>query len=207
MDLFDTLRGKWEDGTRPKDLYKQYVSVDPEKYLEQLMTGLDSKEKRIQGGSAQLLSLISEDRPELVAPYIDIFIGDLDAKAPVLRWEATCTLGNLAVVDEEKKIPVVLDRMYPHLEHKSIVLANHTVQALTKIGEHNPDKAEEILDKLIEKSPLFKKTTVGFIIEALARYKEYDELHPKIKAFVESYLESEMKVVAKKARKTLKILG
>ncbi len=207
MDLFETLRGKWGDGTRPKDLYDQVVSVEPEKYVEQLLTGLKSKEKRVQSGSAQLFALISEDNPELVAPYIDTFIGDLDAKAPVLRWEATCTLGNLAVVDEEKKIPAVLDRMYPHLEHKSIVLANHTVQALTKIGKHNPDKAEEILDQLIEKAGLFKKTTVGFIIEALTRYEKYEELHPKIKAFIEPYLESEMKVVAKKAKRTLKTLG
>ena len=207
MDIFETLRGKWEDGTRPKDLYNQFVSVEPEKYLEKLLTGLKSKEKRVQSGSAQLFALISEDRPELVAPHIDIFIGDLDAKAPVLRWEATCTLGNLASADTDKKISAILDRMYPHLEHKSIVLANHTVQALTKIAQHNPDKAEEILDKLIEKSPLFKKTTVGFIIEAVARYKEYPELHPKIKEFIEPYLESEMKVVAKKAKKTLKVLG
>lgn len=207
VNLHETLRGKWGDGTRPKDLYKSYISVKPEKYLELLISWLDSDERRIQTGSSELVSLLSEDQPELVAPYIDKFIVNLDAKAPVLRWEATCTLGNLASVDSGKKIPALLDRMYPHLEHKSIVLANHTVQALSKIAVHNPEKAEEILDKLIEKAPLFKKTTVGFIIEAVARYKDYEELHPKIKAFVEPYLQSEMKVVAKKVRKTLKILG
>jgi 5,10-methylene-tetrahydrofolate dehydrogenase/methenyl tetrahydrofolate cyclohydrolase len=97
--------------------------------------------------------------------------------------------------------------MYPLLEHKSIVLANHTVQALAKIAEYNEEKAEEILDKLIEKSPLFKKTTVGFIIEAVARFKDYDELVPRVKEFVEPYLRSEMKVVARKAKKTMKKLG
>ena len=206
-DIHEILRGKWEDGTRPKDLYKLYVSPEPEQYLDLLITGLDSEERRVQTGSSELVSLLSVDHPEIIVPYMDMFIDNLDAKAPVLRWEATCTLGNLAVVDSEKKIPAVLDRMYPQLEHKSIVLANHTVQALAKIAEYNPEKAEEILDKLIEKSPLFKKTTVGFIIEAIARYKKYEELHPKIKAFVEPFTESEMKVVARKARKTLKILG
>ncbi len=161
----------------------------------------------MQSGSAELISLLSEDYPDLLTPYFDKFIGNLKAKAPVLRWEAICTLGNLARVDEEKKILLILPMMYPLLEDKSIVLANHTVQALAKIAEHNQKKAEEILDKLIEKSPLFKKTTVGFIIEAVARFKDYDELVPKVKKFVEPYLESEMKVVAQKAKKTMKILG
>jgi 5,10-methylene-tetrahydrofolate dehydrogenase/methenyl tetrahydrofolate cyclohydrolase len=96
--------------------------------------------------------------------------------------------------------------MYLLLENKSIVLANHTAQALAKIAEYNKEKAEEILDKLIEKSPLFKKTTIGFIIEAVMRFKDYDELVPKVKEFVEPYLESDMKVVAQKAKRTIKLL-
>ena len=105
-----------------------------------LIRGLDSSEKRVQSGSAELLSLLSEDHPKLLTPHFDKFIGNLRAKAPVLRWEASCTLGNLARVDEEKKILSVLPLMYPLLEHKSIVLANHTVQALAKIAEHNQEK-------------------------------------------------------------------
>lgn len=180
-----------------------HVSKNPEAYVDMLIQGLDSGEKRVQSGSAELVSLLSEDRPDLLTPYFDKFIKNLEAKAPVLRWEASCTLGNLARVDEEKKILSVLPTMYPLLEDKSIVLANHTVQALAKIAEHNKEKAEEILDKLIEKSPLFKKNTVGFIIEAVARFKDYDELVPKVKEFVEPYLRSEIKVVARKARKTM----
>ena len=161
----------------------------------------------MQSGSAELVSLLSEDHPDLLVPYLDRFIANLEAKAPVLKWEAVCTLGNLARVDKEKKILSVLPSMYPFLEDKSIVLANHTVQALAKIAEHNQEKAEEILGKLIEKAPLFEKTTVGFIIEAVARFRDYDELVPRVKEFVEPYLESEMKVVAQKAKKTMKILG
>ncbi len=207
MGLHETLRGKWGDGTRPKDVYNLYVKDHPEKYLETLMSGLDSGEKRVQSGSAQLVCLISEDTPELLAPHIAKFIENLDAKEPVLRWEASCTLGNLAGVDSEKIIPASLGLMYPHLEHKSIVLANHTAQALAKIAEHNPEKAEEILDKLIEKSPLFEDNKVGFIIEALVRYKKYPELLPKVKGFIESFLESEINVVTKKAKRSLKKLG
>ena len=78
---------------------------------------------------------------------------------------------------------------------------------MAKIAEHNQEKAEEILDKLIKNAPLFKKTTVGFIIEALARFKNYNELVPRVKNFIEPYLESDMKVVAQKAKRTIKKLA
>jgi hypothetical protein len=175
--------------------------------VEKLIKGLEREEKRVQSGSAELVSLLSEDYPYLLTPFIDKFIENLDAKEPVLRWEAVCTLGNLARVDEKNKILSVLPRLYPLLGHKSIVLANHTVHALAKIGEHNQEKAEEILDELVKAAPLFKKTTVGFIIEAVERFKEYDTLVPKVKEFVEPYLESDMKVVARKAKRTIKKLG
>ena len=175
--------------------------------MEKLIKSLDSDEKRVQSGSAELLALLSENHPELVAPFINKFIGNLDAKEPVLRWEAICTLGNLARVDTEKKTLSVLTTLYPLLEHNSIVLANHTVQALAKIAEHHHEKAEEILSYLVKAAPLFKKTTVGFIVEAVARFRDYDELAPKVKEFVTPYLRSDMKVVAQKAKRTLKQLG
>ena len=200
------MKGKWGNGTRPKDLYTEYISKNPKAYIETLIQGLDSEERRVQTGSAELVALLSEEHPKLLIEDVDKFINNLNAKQPVLRWEAVCTLGNLARADKKKKILPVLPRLYPLLKHKSIVLANHTVQALSKIGEHNQEKSEEILEELIKNAPIFKKTTVGFIIEAVARFKDYDELVPKVKSFVEPYLYSEMKVVAKKAKRTMKKL-
>lgn len=181
--------------------------MNPEAYLETLILGLDSDEKRVQSGSSVLISLLSEDHPELLVDYVEKFTANLDAKEPVLRWEAVCTLGNLAKADKKKKIPSVLPRLYPLLQHKSIVLANHTVQALSKIGESNPEQAEEILDELIKNAPLFKKTTVGFIIEAMMRFKDYDDLTPKMRTFIEPFLDSKIKVVAQKAKRTMKKLA
>jgi hypothetical protein len=64
----------------------------------------------VQSGSAELVSLLSEDRPDLIVPYFDIFIRNLKAKDPILRWETVCTLGNLVGVDEKKKKLSVLPK-------------------------------------------------------------------------------------------------
>ena len=102
IELHDILDGKWEDGTRPKDLYTEHIAKSPKKYLDSIINGLESDQKRIQSGCAEIASLLSEDSPELLYPYASSFVSNLDAKAPVLRWEAVCTLGNLAAIDEKK---------------------------------------------------------------------------------------------------------
>jgi hypothetical protein len=104
-DIFELLNGKWDDGTRPKDIYELYISKNPEEYVEKIIEGLQSDTRKVQSGCAELASLLSEHNPELLYSHIDLFLKNLDAKAPVLRWEAVCTLGNLASVDKKKKNP------------------------------------------------------------------------------------------------------
>ena len=145
------LDGKWEDGTRPKDLYEQYVSKDPAAYIGQLIEGLGASRRKVQSGFAELASLLSEDAPALLYPHVGLFLGNLDAKARVLRWEAVCTLGNLAAVDEAGEIPVCLPVLFGLLKDPSIVLANHSVQALAKMAAAYPARAAEILE--LQRSP------------------------------------------------------
>ena len=56
--LHQTLAGKWEDGTRPKDLYAEHVSKRPKTYLKQLLAGLSAGERRVENGCAELCSLL-----------------------------------------------------------------------------------------------------------------------------------------------------
>jgi hypothetical protein len=143
-NLHLVLEGKWMDGTRPKDLYKIYVSENPNNYVNHLLDGLNSNIGKVYNGCAELLSLLSEDHPEILFPYIGIFINGLCSKSAVVRWESVCTLGNLAYVDSENKTFEILPRLYPFLKEKSIVLQGHTVNAITKIAMNNHEKAAEV---------------------------------------------------------------
>ena len=40
IDIHESLRGKWEDGTRPKDLFAHHVKKEPATYLDDLVAGL-----------------------------------------------------------------------------------------------------------------------------------------------------------------------
>jgi hypothetical protein len=203
-NILELLDGKWTDGTRPKDLYELYISKNPAAYTETIVAGLHSEKRKVQSGCAELASLLSEYNPELLYPYIELFVNNLDAEAPVLRWEAVCTLGNLASIDKNKLTPAYIDQIASFLSDKSIVLQGHAVRALSKIAKASPDEAPRILDKLLNSTEHFPGNRVGFIIEAMEHFLPNEKLKPKIRKFVEPHAESTIKVVARKAKKILK---
>ena len=203
-DILELLDGKWTDGTRPKDIYNLYVHESPETYIKAIVEGLNSEKRKVQSGCAELASLLSEDNPKIVYPHVDLFIKNIKAKNPILRWEAVCTLGNLASVDTTIKIPQYVDQIAPFLEDKSIVLQGHTVRALTKIAKSFPEEAPKIFGLIQNSKQNFPDNRIGFVIEALELLIPNAKMRPKIVEFVEPYAKSSINVVARKATKTLK---
>jgi hypothetical protein len=126
-NILELLDGKWTDGTRPKNIYELYISKNPADYTEKVIAGLNSEKRKVQSGCAEIASLLSEHKPEMLYPYIELFVSNLEVKAPVLRWEAVCTLGNLASVDKNRLTPTYIGQIGSFLSDKSIVLQGHTI--------------------------------------------------------------------------------
>jgi hypothetical protein len=198
------LEGKWEDGTRPKDIYSQLVSKKPAIHVEAIISGLTSGNRRIENGCAELASLLSEDSPALLYPYISSFVENLDSKEAVLRWEAVCTLGNLAAIDKNRELPSCLEHLLGFLSDKSIVLQGHTVRALTKIARAYPDEEASIFRAILAAKDMFPGNRVGYLIEAMGSFLGNDGFKRRITQFVSPYAESETKSVASKAKKILR---
>ena len=206
-DILILLEGKWEEGTRPANLYERRIAPRPKDYVDALLEGLASKKKRVQAGCAELASRMSADHPELLYPHVDVFARNLHAKAPILRWEAVCTIGNLASVDEKKSIPKQIDSMIGLLSDKSIVLQGHAVRALAKVAAKYPKLAPSILSALLEAARHFPGTRVGYIVEATEAFAAHEALVPTIRKFLAPHAESELAPVSRKAKKALKRIG
>lgn len=206
VDIHSILAGKWEDGTRPKDLYKTHILENPLVYLNDIIQGLGFQERRVQSGCAELAALLSEDAPNLLYPHAELFISNLEAKAPVLRWEAVCTLGNISSVDKLEKTPKLIKRFTNFLGDKSIVLQGHSVRALTKIAKAFPETSSDILEALLAHTDYFPGNRIGFIVEAMEPFVGNPKFVSKVRRFVEPFLESDIKSVVKKARKVMKSL-
>lgn len=207
IDLLTVLDGKWDGGNRPGELYAAHVAKAPKQFAAVIIEGLGSKKKRVQGGCAELASLLSADSPELLYPHVDLFAANLRAKEPILRWEAACTLGNLASVDGRKVLPKQVPTLADLLSHESIVLQGHAVKALAKIAQVYPAEAPRIFDALSGSTQYFPGSRVGYLVEAMGVFGAPSSLAKKARTFVSEYVESEHAPVARKAKKALKQLG
>ncbi len=200
------LEGKWQDGTRPKDLFLERVSVEPKRYVGVVVDGLASKHRRVQNGCAELASLLSEQHPMLLLEHLPLFVASLSAKAPILRWEAACVLGNLAAVDEGGVVVAQLPKLADNLDHKSIVLQGHCVRALVKIARANPEHAGRILGQLLRASDHFPANRIGHLVDAMEGFVDFPKLRKKVRAFVTPHADSEINSVARKAKRVLELL-
>lgn len=205
-DLLKALEGKWDTSTRPAALYETRIRSRPADYVETILAGLASKNRRVQGGAAELASLLSAEHPELLYPHVGLFLENLRAKQPIVRWEAVCTVGNLARADEQKLIGKHVAEMVELLADKSIVLQGHAVGALAKVAEQNPKLAPEIFEALIKAARFFPGSRVGYVVEAMATLGRQQALVSRVRKFLAKHLASEHAPVARKAKKALKLL-
>ena len=88
---------------------------------QRLERGRSSHRERLR----ELTSLLSEDKPELLYPHVDLFVANLKSKEKMICWEAVCTLGNLARVDKADVVSKQIKTMVGFLTDKSIVLQGH----------------------------------------------------------------------------------
>lgn len=205
--LWAILAGPWRDGTRPKDLYEKIIKREPGAYVGALCDGLGSSRRRVQSGCAELCSLLSEDHPELIYPHLPRFVQALSAPQPVLRWEAACTLGNLAAVDEKRRIGQHTQALVALLQEDSIVLQAHAARALGKLALAYPRKAPAIVASLAGALDRFPGSRAGALLEALQPLAGVEQLRPALRAFAEPLAESATAAVAKRAQRLLKALG
>ena len=206
-DLLKLLEGKWDAGKRPADLYARYVAAKPAPYVGVILSGLDAKDKRVQNGCAELASLLSAEHPGLLYPHAHRFVANLKAKAPVLRWEAACTVGNLAAEDDAGVIAKQASTLIAMLAEPSIVLQGHAVRALAKLALKHGALAPTILDALVAAEEHFPATRVGYLIEATEAFVSHAALRPALTKFLTPHAASARAPVARKAHKALKKLA
>ena len=206
VDLHELLSGKWEDGTRPRDLYERHVRHHPRRYVPAIMAGLGSNHARVASGCAELASLLSADHPEHLCQHLHSFLRNLAAPGKILRWEAVCTVGNLAAMDEASALGPHIDTMIAFLRDPSVVLQGHVARALAKIARAFPGEASRILAALQGAEGAFPGNRVGFLIEAMPPFIELGGFEESVRAFIAPHQQSKIRVVARKAARVMALL-
>jgi hypothetical protein len=170
------------------------------------MRGLGSDERRVQNGCAELLSLLSADEPRLLRPHVGTFLEGLESGAEMVRWEAVCTLGNIAEGLDRKDASVATSRIQNFLSDPSVVLKGHSVQALSKIALHHPQRAQSIFGSILAVRDQFPGRRIGVVLECCTNFATSDSMRRRVRDFATEHRDSEHAVVARKARRALREL-
>ncbi len=116
-----------------------------------LRTGNDVE----KGTAAEVMKFVSQDKPELMAPYIDVLIEYINYKAPRVRWGCPESLGHLAQKYPEK-VGEAIPKLLENLNDKSTVVRWCAAFALAEIARYNVEKQDELVvlfQELIQTEP------------------------------------------------------
>jgi hypothetical protein len=148
MRVIDEIR-KWQG--KPKELV-EFLTENTEKDEElfsQLIEILKSSSDVEKGTIADVMKHVSEDKPEIVAPYVDEIVNYINYKAPRVKWGVPETIGNMA-----KKYPTEVEKAVPNLlansKDESTVVRWCAAFALTEIIKSNPKVRKELGSRIEE---------------------------------------------------------
>ena len=102
-----------------------------------------------KGTCADVMKHVSEQKPEILAPYIDVLIDYINYKTPRVKWGVPESIGNMA-----KKYPDKDEKAIPKLllntKDESTVVRWCAGYALCEIAKYNTKKQKELFSTFSE---------------------------------------------------------
>jgi hypothetical protein len=178
--------------------------------IDRMFQELSSKMPRVKFGCSKSLLLLSEKYPELLYPKIEGIFGMLDSPSQILKWNAIAILGNLAVVDRDRRIKNVLRKLYGFLSCEELITANNAISALGKIGRAFPEEQERIVSRLlgIERAVFdteeCRNIAIGKSILALGMFIDPVKARKNVVAFARNQTGNSRRATAEKAKTFLR---
>lgn len=120
--------------------------------LGELIEGLSAEGARIKFGCAKALRRIAEQRPELLYPHFDFFVGLLDSENKILQWEAAFVLSCLAAVDPEGRFEAIFDKYFSPIAGPVMITAANVIGGGARVAQVKPHLADRIAAELLKVS-------------------------------------------------------
>ena len=115
-----------------------------------LLADLESGSVRPGSGSAGILRVIADRRPEFLGPHFDVFVRHLDHPAKLLQWEAIYILARLVRLDAGSRFESVFDRYFAPIRGPVMITGANVIKAAPRIAAARPDWADRIARKILE---------------------------------------------------------
>jgi hypothetical protein len=178
--------------------------------LEAVIAGLGSDKAPTKFGAAKALMILSEQAPELLYPHFDFLARLLKHQNSIFRWNATLVLGNLAVVDREKKLERMLDAYLAPISGPDMISAGNVIRGAAAIAVAKPQLADAIARGILKvarasyATPECRNVAIGHAIGALARFFPAIGDKRPVQLFVRRQLNNSRRATRTKAERFLK---
>ncbi len=131
---------------KPKEKQLKLVKVvcNGKIKVEQFIEFFKSASDVDKGTCADVMKHVSEEKPEILVPFVDVLIEYINYKTPRVKWGVPESIGNMA-----KKYPDEVKKAIPKLllntKDESTVVRWCAAYALSEIAKYNLKKQKELL--------------------------------------------------------------
>jgi hypothetical protein len=138
-----------------------------------IIEGLKADKAPIKYGCAKALRIVSEQRPDLLYPLFDFFVGLLDHENKIFQWDAAFVLSQLARADDDDKFAAVFDRYFSPIPGPVMITAANVIQGGARIAQAKPHLAERIAAEVLKvararyQTPECRNVAIGHAILTL----------------------------------------
>ena len=184
--------------------------------LPKIISGVSSKKASIRYGCSNTLTVLSDENPKQLYPYMDFFIKLLESDYRILKWAAIIIIANLTKVDIENKFDSIFDKYYDNLNDEYMVTVANVVGNSGKIALAKPYLTQKITDKLLmvenisitpHLSEECKRVITGHTINAFDMFFPQIEQKNKVILFIKKHLNSSRESLRTESEKFLKKWG
>ena len=181
-----------------------------------ILKGVSSSKAAIRYGCAKILMDLSEEHPQQLYPYMDIFVDLLDSKYRILIWNAMAVIANLTKIDDERKFDAIFDKYFSFVNDEYMVTVASMVGNSGKIALAKPYLIERITNELLKVENISttahlteecKRVIAEAAIKSFSRFFDKVGQKDKVITFVERQLKSSRRSLRKEAEKFLKNYG
>jgi hypothetical protein len=200
--ISEFLKSRLDEGIGPKELALEIIN--DESKVGDLISGLNSENHKIKASCAEAVSIISEENPEKLCGYMNVFTENLLEKKPELHKFYTNTIANLASINETARIPELIKVLAQNLTSDNETLQTNSVIALCKIARVKTNESEKIFNLLIAHTKYFPGNRINVILENMLYFSDNAELREDARRFLEHYAFGKSKKLQRKAEDVLK---
>jgi hypothetical protein len=97
-----------------------------------------------KGTCADVMKHVSEQKPEILAPYIDVLVEYINYKTPRVKWGVPETIGNMAKKYPDKVEKAIL-KLLQNTKDESTVVRWCAGYALSEIAKYNSKRQKELI--------------------------------------------------------------